>query len=78
VRQPGRRRFVGDDRNFVSVIEWTLMGDEDPEDAEPPTDDSFLLGATGVEEQVLAELARAEANMNDPEETADDSDGAVV
>lgn len=54
------------------------MGDEDPEDAEPPTDDSFLLGATGVEEQVLAELARAEANMNDPEETADDSDGAVV
>ena len=34
----------------------------------PPTDDSYLLGATGVEEQVLAELARAEASINDPEE----------
>jgi len=54
------------------------MGDEEPEDSDPPTDDSFLLGATGVEDQVLAELARAEASMDDPEEPADDSDGAVV
>jgi hypothetical protein len=44
----------------------------------PPADDSYLLGATGVEEQVLAELARAEASINDPEEPDDDSDGAVV
>jgi hypothetical protein len=43
-----------------------------------PADDSYLLGATGVEEQVLAELARAEASINDPEEHDDDSDGAVV
>ena len=51
--------------------------DSDEEDA-PPTDDSFLLGASGVEEQVLAELGRAEASLNDPEEAADESDGAVV
>jgi hypothetical protein len=44
----------------------------------PPADDSYLLGATGVEEQVLAELARAEAGINDPEGHDDDSDGAVV
>ena len=57
------------DRNAVS----------DSEDEEtPPPDDSFLLGASGVEEQVLAELGRAEANLNDPEEAADESDGAVV
>jgi hypothetical protein len=62
------------------------MADENPteavsdsEDEEaPPPDDSFLLGASGVEEQVLAELGRAEANLNDPEEAADESDGAVV
>ena len=62
------------------------MADENPteavsdsEDEEtPPPDDSFLLGASGVEEQVLAELGRAEAHLNDPEEAADESDGAVV
>ena len=54
------------------------MADETPESAEPPADDGFLIGATGVEEQVLAELARAEASLHDPEEPADDSDGAVV
>jgi hypothetical protein len=48
------------------------------DDESPPADDTYLLGATGVEEQVLAELARAEANMNDPEEATDESDGAVV
>jgi hypothetical protein len=49
------------------------------DEASPPTDDSYLLGATGVEEQVLAELARAEASINDPEESDDaDTDGAVV
>jgi hypothetical protein len=67
-------------------IEWSLMADETPstpasdtEDEEsPPSDDSYLLGSTGVEEQVLAELARAEASINDPEEASDESDGAVV
>jgi hypothetical protein len=53
------------------------MADEKPEDSEPPPDDSFLLGVPGVEAEVLAELARAEASMNDPEAT-DESDGAVV
>ncbi len=43
-----------------------------------PADDSYLLGASGVEEQVLAELARAEASINDPKAHDDDSDGAVV
>jgi hypothetical protein len=52
---------------------------ESEEGESPPTDDSYLLGATGVEEQILAELARAEASINDPEEPDDDnSDGAVV
>jgi hypothetical protein len=53
------------------------MVDEKPEDPEPPPDDSFLLGVPGVEEEVLAELARAEARLQDPEAT-DDTDGAVV
>jgi hypothetical protein len=48
------------------------------DDESPPVDDSFLLGSTGVEEQVLAELARAEASLQDPEESTDESDGAVV
>jgi hypothetical protein len=68
------------------------MADETPESSAPPgdstsdsgdeeshpADDSYLLGATGVEEQVLAELARAEASLQDPEESNDESDGAVV
>ena len=41
---------------------------DSPDEESPPADDSYLLGATGVEEQVLAELARAEASINDPEE----------
>jgi hypothetical protein len=51
---------------------------DSPDEESPPADDSYLLGATGVEEEVLAELARAEASINDPEEQDDDSDGAVV
>jgi hypothetical protein len=43
-----------------------------------PTDDSFLLGVPGVEEEVLAELARTDATLHDPELPADESDGAVV
>jgi hypothetical protein len=52
--------------------------DSTDEKSPPPSDDSYLLGASGVEEQVLAELARAEASINDPEEPDDESDGAVV
>lgn len=51
---------------------------EDEDEQSPPPDDSYLIGAEGVEEQVLAELARAEAALNDPDEPADESDGAVV
>jgi hypothetical protein len=62
------------------------MADENPpadapdaeDEASPPSDDSYLLGADGVEEQVLAELARAEAALNDPDERDDEGDGAVV
>jgi hypothetical protein len=55
----------------------TAASDPGEEDS-PPSDDSFLLGVPGVEEEVLAELARAEASLHDPEEPTDDSDGAVV
>jgi hypothetical protein len=47
-------------------------------DESPPADDSFLLGAPGVETEVLAELARAEASLHDAGGAADESDGAVV
>lgn len=62
------------------------MADENPpadasdteDEPSPPADESYLLGAAGVEEQVLADLARTEAELNDPDEPADESDGAVV
>jgi len=44
------------------------------EDARIP-DESTLLGKGGVEEEVLAELARAEAKLNDPS-APDDPDAA--
>ena len=52
--------------------------DDQPEDDEPP-DESTLLGKAGVEEEVLAELARAEAEMQG-KAPADESDdrGAQV
>lgn len=53
------------------------MADEE-DSPDPPPDESYLLGATGVEDQVLAELARAEAALNAPGENADENDGAVV
>jgi hypothetical protein len=56
----------------------TAAPPESSDDESHPADDSYLLGASGVEEQVLAELARAEASINDPEEPDDDSEGAVV
>jgi len=43
-------------------------------------DESILVGAEGVEEEVLAELARAEAKLSDPSAPDDDPDaqGAQV
>ncbi len=40
--------------------------DSDPEAADTIPDESTLLGAAGVEAEVLAELARAEGEMSDP------------
>lgn len=55
--------------------------DEDESDLEnEPPDESTLLGVPGVEEEVLAELARAEAELSDPnapDEPADEK-GAQV
>ena len=55
--------------------------DEDESDLEnEPPDESTLLGASGIEEEVLAELARAEAELSDPnapDEPADET-GAQV
>jgi hypothetical protein len=47
-------------------------------DDERPPDESTLLGATGVEEEVLAEAARAEAELNDPAAPPVDVSGAEV
>ena len=54
--------------------------DEDESDLEnEPPDESVLLGATGVEEEVLAELARAEGQLSDPNAPDDpDEEGAQV
>ncbi len=57
-----------------------------PEDGHPaaddqPPDDSFLLGRSGVEEEVLAESARAAAQLSgaDPAGAAEvDDSGAAV
>ena len=49
------------------------VSDTEPDDA--PPDESTLMGATGVEAQVLAELARAEGEMSDPS-APDDPDAA--
>jgi hypothetical protein len=46
-----------------------------PDDDRPP-DESTLLGAEGVEAEVLAELARAEGEMAEGDEG--DSEGAQV
>ncbi len=43
-----------------------------------PGDDSFLMGVSGVEEQVLAEVARAEAQLQAGVEPEGADDGAVV
>ena len=52
--------------------------DESDLENEPP-DESVLLGATGVEGEVLAELARAEGQLSDPNAPDDpDEKGAQV
>lgn len=43
-----------------------------------PGDDSFLMGVSGVDEQVLAEVARAEAQLKAGVEPDGADDGAVV
>jgi hypothetical protein len=51
----------------------------DPEADDTPPDESTLMGVTGVEAEVLAELARAEGEMSDPSAPDDpDADGAQV
>ena len=50
---------------------------DETEPGDEPGDDSFLMGATGVQTQVEAELARAEAELAGEAPDADD-DGAVV
>lgn len=61
--------------------EATDTEDEDESDLEDqPPDESTLLGAGGVEEEVLAELARAEGELSDPNapDEPDDEEGAQV
>ncbi|MEO8899232.1 MAG: hypothetical protein ABI352_09605 [Candidatus Dormibacter sp.] len=45
--------------------------------ADPIPDESTLVGRTGVEGQVLAELARAEAQMSDGREMDEEDDRGV-
>lgn len=45
------------------------------DEQEPIPDESILLGKSGVEVEVLAELARAEAKLSDPS-APDDPDAA--
>jgi hypothetical protein len=52
-------------------------GDTSSQAEEPIPDESTLLGKTGVQEEVLAELARAEAEMSDASDESDAS-GAQV
>ncbi len=52
---------------------------DDPEDTadDEPADDSFLMGATGVQDQVEAEMLRAEAELSGDAPESDD-EGAIV
>jgi hypothetical protein len=67
------------------MSDLTSADETDPDDGsegtaadepdEPVPDESTLLGRVGVEEEVLAELARAEAKLSDPS-APDDPDAA--
>ena len=65
----------------MTPLDAASTADEDESDLEnEPPDESTLLGATGVEDEVLAELARVEAELSDPnapDEPADEK-GAQV
>jgi hypothetical protein len=65
----------------VDPTDATPPQDADPADeieaGDEPADDSFLMGATGVQTQVDAEVARAEAELAGEAPDADDH-GAVV
>lgn len=61
----------GDDTGLDDSDE-AVLGDDVHE---PIPDESTLLGKVGVEEEVLAELARAEAKLSDPS-APDDPDAA--
>jgi len=53
--------------------------DDTPVKEDEPPDESTLLGKAGVEEEVLAELARAEAKLAEPGDADDpDAEGAQV
>ncbi len=56
-------------------------GADRPAEDEQPADESYLLGRTGVEDEVLAESARAAAELQDPSiagPAGPDDSGAVV
>jgi len=67
-----------------SVPELMSPGSEEAEpgdaseDSHPVPDESTLLGKSGVQEEVLAELARAEAEMSKPSGDDSDATGAQV
>ena len=50
---------------------------DNAEEHDEPADDSYLMGEAGVNEQVEAEVARAEAELEGDAPEGDD-DGAVV
>jgi hypothetical protein len=51
--------------------------DDAAQHGDEPADDSFLMGATGVQAEVEAELARAEAELECDAPASDDSDAVV-
>lgn len=51
--------------------------DAEPEDDHPP-DESTLMGVSGVEQEVLAEAARAEAQLSGADDAEVDDEGAEV
>ncbi|HVS42639.1 MAG TPA: hypothetical protein VMU20_10240 [Candidatus Dormibacteraeota bacterium] len=51
--------------------------DDAAQHGDEPADDSFLMGATGVQAEVEAELARAEAELEGDAPASDDSDAVV-
>jgi hypothetical protein len=67
--------MTGDPTDEQQPLDADLADDGD--DGDEPPDESVLLGATGVQAQVEAEMARAEAELSGDAPPADD-DGALV